>query len=192
MDKTSKDPELRHLNPLPKENWDESLRHVLDDMRGRPLNIHGLMANNPTLLKAWWGFRNYAVNGGALSRREGELVILRVAARLKNWYEWASHAERGLAVGLSLEEIQRVKSNPSADDWSASDRALLRAVDDCLDHKSISDAVRADLEMHFSDAQIMDVIAIQGMYVILGAMINTWGLELEPNVALPEGLENDF
>ena len=37
------------MKPLPPTQWDESLQPVLDDMNGRPLNVHGLMANHPKL-----------------------------------------------------------------------------------------------------------------------------------------------
>jgi hypothetical protein len=103
------------LLPLPNEEWDESIAHIKKEMKGRPLKVHGLMANHPQLLKAWWNFRNYSVQGGDLGPRKAELVILRVALHMKAWYEWAS-------------------------------------------------------------------IVIHGMYIILGCMINTWGLELDPEV----------
>jgi hypothetical protein len=39
----------------------------------------------------------------------------------------------------------------------------------------------------------MDLIAIQGMYVTLGGMINTWGLELDEHVLekLPESVSKE-
>ena len=113
------------MKPLPPSNWDESLQSILDDMSGRPLNVHGLMANHPQLLKSWWKFRNYSIAGGDLRQRECELVILRVSARMKVWYEWASHVVRGQASGLSMQEIERVREGPAAAGWNERDSALL-------------------------------------------------------------------
>ncbi|MFT5742329.1 MAG: hypothetical protein ACI86S_000388 [Paracoccaceae bacterium] len=59
----------------------------------------------------------------------------------------------------------------------------LQSVDDLMVRRKIADQTRLALERHFSTAQIMDMIAIQGMYVILGAMIETWGLALDDAVA---------
>ena len=59
-------PRKKRLSPLPVEEWDDSLRPVVDAMSGKPLNIHKLMANHPALLKAWWEFRQYIVGGGLL------------------------------------------------------------------------------------------------------------------------------
>ena len=112
------------VTTLPVFDWDSSLSHIIEDMNGQPLNVHSLMANHPELLKSWWNFRNYSVVGGDLGKRRGELVILRVAVHMKSWYEWGSHVERGLACGLALEEIERVKQEPQAPEWMASEALL--------------------------------------------------------------------
>lgn len=179
--------------PLPIDQWHSSLNHIVDDMAGRPLNVHRLMACNPDLLKAWWDFRNYSVAGGSLGKRNAELVILRVAVHMQSWYEWASHADRALACGLSLEEIERVKDNPGSPQWDASERLLLTAADELVSHHRISAATRTQLGEFYNVKQIMDIIAIQGMYVILGCMINTWGLELDPHIesTLPETISRE-
>ena len=94
---------MKKNNLIEPDYWDPSLNHILRQMNGEPLNIHKLLAKHPKLLKAWWDFRNYSVNGGDLGRRKGELVILRVASYLNSWYEWASHVERSLQCGLALD-----------------------------------------------------------------------------------------
>lgn len=176
------------LEPLSTKEWDSSLQPVIADMNGNPINVHKLMAHNPALLNAWWNFRNYSVTGGALGKRLGELVILRVAIHMRAWYEWGSHVERGLACGLTLEEIEQVKDTPSPDDWPEREYLLLCAVDELVTAHAISPSLLAKLNALYSNQQILDLIAIQGMYVILGCMINTWGLELDERVQekLPE------
>jgi len=185
--------EADKVKPLSVEQWDDSLKPIVDDMKGRPINVHRLMANHPDLLKAWWSFRDYSVAGGALGRRSGELVILRVAVHMKAWYEWGSHVERGLACGLSLEEIERVKEGGDAAGWKTADALLLRAVDELVAGHSLSKGLQAELAGFFSPKQIMDLIAIHGMYVILGCMINTWGLELDEHIAakLPDAVTRE-
>ena len=178
------------MKALPPPDWDSSLSDVLDDMNGRPLNVHGLMANHPELLRAWWNFRNYSVRGGDLEQRDCELVILRVAVHMRSWYEWASHVDRGIAAGLEREEIERVPQGATADGWCEHDIALLTAVDELVKRHALSAGTLATLSAHFTSNQVMDVIAIHGMYVILGCMINTWGLELEGEIRdrLPDGI----
>ncbi|KEA62451.1 hypothetical protein ADIMK_3342 [Marinobacterium lacunae] len=171
-----------HLLPLPIEEWDSSLEPIINDMNGRPINVHKLMAHNPVLLKAWWDYRNYSVTGGTLGKRLGELIILRVATHMRAWYEWGSHVERGLACGLSREEIERIKDTPNPDEWLEKEYLLLLGVDELIIRKGLSPELLAQLRTHYTDAELMDLIAIHGMYVTLGCMINTWGLELDTHV----------
>lgn len=174
------------MKPVPIRDWDPSLQHVIDDMHGRPINIHGLMANHPALLNAWWNLRNYLVNGGDLEQRQCELVILRVAVHMKSWYEWGSHVVRGLDSGLSLDEIERVRGD--SNDWDDADSALLTAVDDIAQHNVISEETHRSLARHFTDRQMLDIVLLHGMYLTMGCMINTWDIELDDCVRerLPE------
>jgi 4-carboxymuconolactone decarboxylase len=178
------------MQPLPPNEWDPSLRSILDDMQGQPLNIHCLLANHPALLKAWWNYRMYTVSGGALEIRETEIVILRVAVHMSAWYEWAAHVDRGLAANLTLEEIERIALGPTADGWHAPDKALLAAVDSLIRDHRLPEPLRTELEQHFSDHQIMDIISIQGMYVTIAGMIGTWDIPIEDDLAerLPESI----
>ncbi len=181
------------LEPLDPDDWDSALAGVIADMKGRPINVHRLMANHPQLLKAWWDFRNYSVQGGALGRRRGELVILRVALHMRAWYEWGSHVERAQACGLTLAEIERVKQSAEDAAWEPAEALLLSAVDELIESHGLAPASLAALAEHYSPQEIMDIMAIHGMYVILGCMINTWGLELDQSVAakLPEGVTKE-
>ncbi len=179
------------MRPVPLNDWDESLRHVIDDMNGRPVNIHSLMASHPRLLNAWWDLRQYLVNGGDLEQRHCELVILRVAVHMDSWYEWASHVVRGLDSGLTIDEIERVRADSR--DWGDADAVLLEAVDELAQDNMIGTGMRERLGVYFTEQQMMDIILLHGMYLTIGCMIRTWGLELDPHVAerLPETVTED-
>ena len=179
-----------NTNLVETENWDPSLDFIIKQMNGAPLNVHKLLAKHPRLLAAWWNFRNYSVEGGDLGRRCGELVILRVASYLKSWYEWSSHVDRSLKCGLKLSEIKNVNKELDESDWSKKEFLLLSAVDQLIAKKRLDNNLYRDLRSYFSDKQIMDIVAIHGMYIILGCMINIWGLTLEDDIAqrLPESI----
>jgi 4-carboxymuconolactone decarboxylase len=176
------------MNPLPPDQWDPSLQHIIDDMHGRPLQIHCVLANHPALLKAWWSYRMYSVQGGDLEQRECELVILRVAVHMQAWYEWAAHVDRGLATGLTLAEIYQVAAGPDAAAWSQNDSNLLQAVDELVSGHRIAPATQTGLESFLSEQQVMDIISLQGLYVTIACIIGTWPVEIEEHITqrLPE------
>ena len=178
------------MKPLAIDEWDPSLQHVIDDMEGRPIRIHCLLANHPDLLNAWWNYRMHSVRGGDLEQRDCELVILRVAVHMEAWYEWAAHVVRGLAAGLALNEIDRVAEGPSAVAWNKQDATLLESVDQLIADHRIDTETRNALGEFLSDKQIMDVVSLQGMYVSIACMIGTWGVEIEDHIAqgLPDSV----
>lgn len=169
------------IGPLEPEQWDQNLQDICADMNGSPINVHKLMAHSPGLLQAWWNFRNYAVSGGTLGQRLGELVILRVGVHLAAWYEWASHVDRATKIGMTPKTIFEVLNHDP--DLPKEERLALQAVDELMVGHQINAATRSEMETLFTTAQVMDLIAIQGMYVILGGFINTWGLQLDDGVA---------
>ena len=171
------------MKPLPPDRWDPSLQHIIDDMQGRPIRIHCLLANHPELLNAWWNYRMHSVRGGDLEQRDCELVILRVAVRTEAWYEWAAHVDRGLATGLTLQEIYRVAEGPSALAWNDKDAILLSAVDQLITDRRIDDTTLTSLEKRFSEKQVMDIVSLQGLYVTIACMIGTWPVDIEDHIA---------
>ncbi|MEQ9563025.1 MAG: carboxymuconolactone decarboxylase family protein [Woeseiaceae bacterium] len=183
--------EITNVTPLEVSEWDGKLAGVAEDMRGRPLNVHKLMANHPDLLLAWWDLRNHAVRGGSLAQRHREMVILRVAVHMKSWYEWASHVERGLQAGLSIEEIERIREEDYHSGWTREDALVLRATSECLRDRKVAKSTLVEMRNSFDTTQVMDLITIVGVYVILGTMINTWGLELDDFIDLPGDVRED-
>ena len=171
------------IGPLDAEKWDARLATIVADMRGQPLNVHKLLANNPDLLLAWWSFRNHVVSGGRLTDRYRELIILRVAVHMKCWYEWASHVERGQAAGLSLQDIEAVRTTEIQSALAASEELVLQAIDECFTEQRITGKTYTALRAHFSSEELMDLLAICGAYFTLGIMINTWGLELDDAIS---------
>ncbi len=170
------------LTSVPAQEWDSSLAALIDDMQGRPLNVHCLLASHPQLLQAWWPFRTYFVTGGSLGRRNAEIVILRTAVHVRSWYEWASHVQRGLEIGLALDDIERVLDGPNAPGWAANDATLLMAVDELHSDGALSTGTINALGQYFDQKQILDLIAIRGSYIMLATFLKTAGIELDEHV----------
>lgn len=169
------------MTPLSLNKWEKSLKPVIDDMNGRPLNVHALLAHHPALLEAWWPLRKHLVTGGDLARRECELVILRTASHMGSWYEWASHVVRGMDSGLSLEEISDVRDGDA--NWGEREAVLLAAVDQLTQHRALSPEMLMRLGAFYTDRQVLDLVHLHGMYTTLASILATWEVELDEHVA---------
>ena len=160
------------------EDWPLELKDICGSLV-TPLNIHNIMAHHPELLNAWMPFRNHVVGGSSLSARHRELIILRTAHICQASYEWLHHVERGLAAGLSREEIYRVKEGANADGWQNDEAALLNAVDDCHGHNQIEDRTMKSLCGYFNAQQQLDILVTVGMYRTLALIIKTYDVPME-------------
>lgn len=175
------------IPPLPEEEWTDEVRELLAGTqgvgRGRALHVFTTLARHPKLLKRWLVFGNHILFKSALTPRERELLILRVAARCRAEYEWAQHAVIGRRAGLTDAEIRRVHAGPEASGWSPEDAALLRAVDALHDHRKLGDELWALLRDRYDEQQILDLIFTVGQYEMLAMALNSLEVEID------EGLE---
>jgi len=165
--------------PIHPNEWAPALSNIIKDMHGDPVNVHRLMANHPALLQAWWPFRNHSVLGGSLGHRKAELLILRVSVHMESWYEWGSHVDRATKIGIQTNQIFGLLKPVLGQHWSNEDRALILSVDELMTRKYLGTETLTLLEKHFNSNQVMDLIAIHGMYMILAAMLKTWNLPLD-------------
>lgn len=165
--------------PIHPSEWPPVLSNIIEDMHGDPINVHRLMANNPALLEAWWPFRNHSVLGGTLGQRNAELLILRLSVHMECWYEWGSHVDRATKIGIERNEILGLLKPDLDQQWPEGERVLILSVDELMTRKYLGTETRTLLEEHFDTNQIMDLIAIHGMYIILAAMLKTWDLSLD-------------
>ena len=149
---------------------------------GRPLNIFGVLANHPAMLKRWLVFASHVLSKNSVPARERELLILRTGWNCRSTYEWGQHVLIGRDCGLTDDEIDRVKRGPKDRSWSAEDRVLLRAADELHDGQSLSDTTWDDLARTYTTEQILDVIATVGNYHLVAMFLNSARVPLDAGV----------
>lgn len=145
-----------------------------------PLALFRVLARVP---RVWEKFRaGSLLDRGPVPLRLREIVIDRVCARCGNAYEWGVHvAFFAQRVGLT-DEQQRATVHDGADAacWSDEERTAIRLVDALHDAASISDSLWTALRNHFSDDQILELIALCGFYRTVSYFCNGLRLPAEP------------
>ena len=138
--------------------------------------------HHPDLLRRWLVFGNHVLGKSTLPAREREIVILRIGYLCRAGYEWGQHVLIGREVGLSDDEIRRIKAGPAADGWSELDRLLLQATDELHGDAHIADTTWAGLERHLSRKQLMDLVFTVGQYNLVSMALNTFGVQPDPGL----------
>ena len=147
--------------------------------RKRPPSMLKTVAHHPDLMEPFLDFATVLSHQGALSRRDSELLALRVAWNCQSEFEWGHHVDYARDAGLSNEEIARVPVGPSASGWSGSERTLLKAADELHERQRVSDEVWAKLAVEYTSKQLVELLFIVGQYTMLSMVVNSSGVELE-------------
>lgn len=172
--------------PLEPDAWPESIAFLRGGFAAQ-LNVYKVMAHHPALLAAWASLRQHVVIDSSLTKRQSEIVILRVGHRWQSTYEWGQHVVRGRQAGLTDTDIDRVRRPPS--EWPAGtgETLLMQAVDALLDDGRLPAALTTRLEPHIGLTGVFDVMATVGMYTTLAFIVKTFATPLEPDIRAAAG-----
>ncbi|MEZ5649297.1 MAG: carboxymuconolactone decarboxylase family protein [Burkholderiaceae bacterium] len=180
------------ISPVPQDRWtdeQQALAAPILARHGRLLNIFRTQLAHPEAMRGFLGFGSYVLSKrNTLPAREREIVVLRTGFLCGSGYEWTQHHRIGLHAGLTEAEIERIKTGPDAPEWSAADRALLRATDELHADQFIGDGAWQALAEHFSEQQSIDVVYTVGQYTLVSMLLNTLGVQLDDGQTLDPDL----
>jgi alkylhydroperoxidase family enzyme len=172
--------------PTTPADWDDDTRRLLDGLAahngGVVMNVLATVAHHPKLLKRWTVFGNHVMGASTLPARERELAILRTGLLARSDYEWAQHVSIARRSGCTDDEIVRVIVGPDAPEWSADDRAVLRATDELVGDQFISNGTWDALSERWSVQQCLDLVFTVGQYLLVSMALNTLGVQIEEGV----------
>ena len=148
-----------------------------------PLLLFRAVAHNPRVLRRMR--KGGLLDPGSISAAQRELVILRTTARCGSEYEWGVHVAFFAArVGLSSEEVAAtVCGGPDDPLWSPEQALLVRLCDELHDSSTVSDGLFAALRESFTEAQLVELTMLVGLYHAVSMMTRVLELPPEPGAA---------
>ena len=174
-------PEPR-LPPLPADEWDETITQALSpllpaenanpDFAG---NILGTLVRHRELTHAYLTFNAHLLRQSTLTPRQREVAVLRAALASRSEYLWDHHVPLALRVGLTEDDIERVRTGTAND---PADALIVRAVDEMAESSTLSDDAWERLRGLLDERQVLDLIFTVGCYQVLAVAINT--LRIQP------------
>jgi 4-carboxymuconolactone decarboxylase len=174
------------IPPLPRAEWTDEAREVFAFWgepnsweEGSKTNIIMVLANHPAMAQPFNIWSKHLLMTNTLSTRFLELVILRVAWRVKSAYEWHNHVGYGLNAGLTLDEIAAIRDYPAPGAWKEQDSIILASVDELIDKGNLSDATWEILGKYFDKRQKMDLVLSIGHYVMTSWALSVFGVEID-------------
>lgn len=155
-------------------------------------NVMLTLARHRGAFIPWVLYSSRLMPYGKLPGAHSELVILRVAARCNSEYERVHHSALGRKAGLADALIdwtaEPVGSTTPAPEGAGLDPAraelLVRAADQLLDDKNITDDVWDQLAASYRDVQLVELCLLVGHYAGLAATLNTLRTPIEPGAGM--------
>ncbi len=180
------------IPPLEESQWTEEQAKVFGPLKEgamlfgvklKAYNVMGTIAQHEAASQKFSVWGNHIMGPtNTLPPREREILILRIGWLCQAEYEWGQHAVIGKAVGLTDEEIARIKLGADAPGWSAHDADLIRAADELRKDAMISDATWNALAKTYNRQQMMDVVFTVGQYNMVSMALKSFGVQLDEGV----------
>lgn len=146
------------------------INHRIKTLGGQPLNIYRALANNPTLLSAWIEFA-YQLRAGNTPRKLREIMILRTAQLNQSDYEWAQHCKMGEKAGVTLAQIDSLKSWQHSDAFDEIEKAALTFTEAVV-HNCMTDEIYQQLAKHFSEGDMIELLLTASFYCMVPRFLN--------------------
>lgn len=147
--------------------------------RTAPPNLFLTMGRHRTLFRGWLRFAGRLMPAGRLPRRETELVILRVAHLRSCAYEFDHHVHLGRRAGVTDADVERIRSGPDADGWSAREQAMLTAVEGLHANGDLTDTEWDGLRAHLDEREAIELLLLVGHYEMLATFL--LALRIQPD-----------
>jgi uncharacterized peroxidase-related enzyme len=175
---------MAHIEPLSDDQLPDQLKPVLEMARGRMgfvPNSMRTMAIWPELLGAFGPLAGTVIGSGELERGLKQMIAAVVSGAAGCRYCQA-HTTHGAAHGggVAEEKIARVWEYQQSDLFSDAERAALDlALAAGQVPNAANDAHFAELKRHYSDRQIVEIVAVISMFGFLNRWNDTMATALE-------------
>lgn len=148
-------------------------------MRLEQAHLFTTLGRHRRLFRSWLPFGAVLLGFGKLRRRDAELVILRVGHLRGCEYELQQHRRIAKRRGVDAETQSKIFEDPHAGGLPARDRALLAAVDELVDTRTLSPETWQSLSSHLDRPQLIEFVMLASQYDALAATLNTLKVPLD-------------
>jgi 4-carboxymuconolactone decarboxylase len=154
------------------------------------LNISRLLAGSPSMFRPMTRLFSAYLSDGLLDPEVREIVILRVGHLCASEYEVVSHERVAKLIEMSPEKIAGLALGREQSAFSEMERIVIRFVDEIVQDGGASEEAFAALAEHMSSAEMIEVTAVAGVYVMVAQICATFDIEVEETPIAATGIED--
>jgi AhpD family alkylhydroperoxidase len=148
-------------------------------IRAPKFHLFNVIGQHRLLFLAWLPFSGYLLYAGKLSRKDAELIILRVGHLRGCEYELQQHRRFGARHGVGEDVQQKIFAWPHSEGLSPRRQALLTATDEFVLQRTISGVTWEALSRYLNARQLIEFCMLAGQYDGLAATISALRIPLD-------------
>jgi alkylhydroperoxidase family enzyme len=148
-------------------------------IRAPQFHLFNAIGQHKLLFLAWLPVSGVLLNWGKLSRRDAELVILRVGHLRDSEYELQQHRRLARSRGVDDALQQKIFEGPEADGLSDKQRTLITATDEFVLSRTLTPQTWLALSTHFSTKQLIEFCLLAGQYDTVAATLSALRIPLD-------------
>ncbi len=158
-------------------------------VRGEVTNLFRVVANEPTLLPAFFGLSRRVRDESTLPARLSQLAILATAFTIGSEYETAHHLLDAERAGVTREEIARL-STWDLGGFAAPERYVISYAHQVTSTRSVDDAIFNGVLEALGPAGAIELGVLVGWYHLVAAIVEPLHVVVEPDRHRAEGRTN--
>jgi 4-carboxymuconolactone decarboxylase len=139
-------------------------------------------AHHPKLADLFSQFNIHLLSSNTLPVKQRQIAIMRTAWICNATYMWSSHLRTSMRCGLSSDMYAPIKVGADDPYFSDFERVVIRATDELVHDKKVSDTNWQSLMAEWSNQQMLDFLFTVGAYVTIAGVMRSTGTERPPEL----------
>ncbi len=139
-------------------------------------------AHHPKLADVFSQFNIHLLLNNSLPVKQRQIAIMRTAWLTKAVYMWSSHLNTSMNCGLSPDMFDSVKAGASDPYFTEFERWVVRATDELVADRKISDEAWDALMGEWDKRQMLDFMFTVGCYVAIAGVMRSTGAQRDDDL----------
>ena len=139
-------------------------------------------AHHPKLADLFSQLNIHLLSTNTLPVKLRQIAIMRTAWITKATYMWSSHLRTSMRCGLSPEMFRPLQIGADDPYFTDFERVVIRATEELVQDKKVSDANWQSLMAQWSNEQMLDFLFTVGAYVTIAGVMRSTGAERKPEL----------
>jgi len=144
--------------------------------RGSVLHLYQMLLHSPPIAEGWLNYLTAVRQKSTLHGALREMVIVRVAQINGAQYEADQHIPIALKEGMSQQQVDELENWQNSALFSEKEKRVLALTDGMTRNVQVDKQVINDLQTHFSNQELVELVATVGAYNMVSRFLEAFGI----------------